>query len=235
MRLVIELILLLIIFYCTWRGYKRGAINSAISLASVIVAVLCSLLLASGAAQSMAYPLRPLLAGYIDSQLEEEAARHAGIDETRIEETIGQKPELLTPYTESCLESLGFNERRAASYCPNAQRVYAGYDIDATTAAAHAGSEAVAYAICALLFFPPIMLLISLIRQIFALRFRIRGNDDLDLYGGAACGFARGFIYCICLCWLLSFCGNVIGKTTLDDGLFSRLFLVLSSVADKIF
>lgn len=235
MRLVIELSLLLIIFYCTWRGYKRGAINSAISLAAVLIAVSCSLLLASGAAQSMAYPLRPFLAGYIDLQLEEEAARHAGIDETRIEETISQKPELLTPYAESCLESLGFNARRAASYCPNAQRVYSSYDIDATTAAAHAGSEALAYAICALLFFPLIMLLISLIKQIFGLRFRIRGNDDLDLYGGAACGFARGLIYCICLCWLLSFCGNVIGKTTLDDGLFSRLFLVLSNAADKIF
>lgn len=79
------------------------------------------------------------------------------------------------------------------------------------------------------------MLFISLIKQIFALRFRIRDNDELDLYGGAAFGFLRGFAYCICLCWLLSFCGNIIGKTTLDDGLFSRFFLALGNVADKIF
>ncbi len=235
MRFVIEISLLLIIFYCTWRGYKRGAINAAISFAALVIAVSAALVIGSSAAPSMAYPLRPFLAGYLDSQLEEEAARHAGIDETRIEDTISENPEYLTPYTESCLESLGFSSRRAESYSVNAQRIYADYDIDATTAAAHAGSEALAYAICSLIFFPLIMLFISIIKQIFALRFRIRDNDDLDLYGGAAFGFARGIIYCICLCWLLSFCGNIIGKTTLDDGLFSRFFLALSNLADKIF
>lgn len=158
-----------------------------------------------------------------------------GIDETRIEDTIKERPELLTPYAESCLESLGFNERRAESYCANAQKVYSSYEIDATTAAAHAGSEAVAYAICSVIFFLLIMLFISLIKQIFGLRFRITDNVDADLYGGAAFGFARGCIYCICLCWLLSFCGNMIGKTTLDDGLFSRFFLLLSNAADKLF
>ena len=220
MRFVIELSLLLIIFYCTWRGYRRGAVNAAISLLAVIIAVTGGLAISSSAAPSAAYPLRPLLAGYLDSQLEAEAARSAGIDETRIEDTIKERPELLTPYAESCLESLGFNERRAESYCANA---------------AHAGSEAVAYAICSVIFFLLIMLFISLIKQIFGLRFRITDNVDADLYGGAAFGFARGCIYCICLCWLLSFCGNMIGKTTLDDGLFSRFFLLLSNAADKLF
>ena len=145
MRFVIELSLLLIIFYCTWRGYRRGAVNAAISLLAVIIAVTGGLAISSSAAPSAAYPLRPLLAGYLDSQLEAEAARSAGIDETRIEDTIKERPELLTPYAESCLESLGFNERRAESYCANAQKVYSSYEIDATTAAAHAGSEAVAY------------------------------------------------------------------------------------------
>lgn len=124
MRFVIELSLLLIIFYCTWRGYRRGAVNAAISLLAVIIAVTGGLAISSSAAPSAAYPLRPLLAGYLDSQLEAEAARSAGIDETRIEDTIKEKPELLTPYAESCLESLGFNEKRAESYCANAQKVY---------------------------------------------------------------------------------------------------------------
>ena len=97
MRFVIELSLLLIIFYCTWRGYRRGAVNAAISLLAVIIAVTGGLAISSSAAPSAAYPLRPLLAGYLDSQLEAEAARSAGIDETRIEDTIKERPELLTP------------------------------------------------------------------------------------------------------------------------------------------
>lgn len=235
MRFVIELSLLLIIFYCTWRGYRRGAVNAAISLAAVVIAVTAGLIISSDTAPSMAYPIRPFIAGYIDSQLESEAARDAGIDETRIEDTIRETPELLTPYTDSCLRSLGFSESRAANYRDNAKRVYLSYEIDATTAAAHAGSEAVAYATGAVIFFSLIMLLISLIKQIFGLRFRITDNADIDLYGGAAFGFVRGCVYCTCLCWLLSFCGNMIGKETLSNGLFSRFFLMLSNVTDKIF
>lgn len=235
MRIAIELCLILIIFLCTWRGYKTGAINAAISFGVIIIAVTGGLLISSVTAQSMAYPIRPLLAGYIDSQLEAEAARHAGIDETRIEETIRNDTDALTPYAESCLESLGFNKQRAENYCVNAQKIYLAYDIDATTAAAHAGSQAVAYAACSVVFFFLIILLAALIKQIFRLRFRIIDNDDVDLYGGAAFGFLQGCVYCICICWLLSFCGNMIGKATLDDGLFSRFFLLLSNVADKIF
>ena len=112
--------------------------------------------------------------------------------------------------------------------------MYSSYEIDATTAAAHAGqSRRLRDMLGDILLL--IMLFISLIKQIFGLRFRITDNVDADLYGGAAFGFARGCIYCICLCWLLSFCGNMIGKTTLDDGLFSRFFLLLSNAADKLF
>lgn len=235
MRFVIELSLVLIIFYCTWRGYKRGAVNAAISLAAVIIAVFGGLIISSTAAESMAYPIRPFIAGYVDARLEAGAAKAAGIDKTRIEETISRSPELLTPYAESCLESFGFSPQRAEHYAPRASRVYSSYEIDATTAAAHAGSEAVAYAVCAVIFFLLIMLLISVIKQIFDLRFRICDNDDLDIYAGAAFGFAIGCVYCACLCWLLSFCGGMIGKTTLTDGLFGRVFLLPSVLADLIF
>ena len=76
------------------------------------------------------------------------------------------------------------------------------------------------------------MLFISLIKQIFGLSFRIQDNADADLYGGAALGFAKGVIYCVFLCWLLSFCGIIIGMTALDDGLFSRFFLLPGSLID---
>lgn len=235
MRFVIELSFVLIIFYCTWRGSKNGAVNAAISLAALIIAVVGGLLISSASAGSLAYPIRPFVAGYVDSQLEAEAARHAGIDAVKIEETISGSPELLTPYAESCLLSLGFSEARAAHYAPNAGRVYSEYEIDATTAAAHACSEAAAYVICAVVFFLLIMLFISLIRLIFGLRFRICDNDDLDIYGGAGFGFLNGCVYCSCLCWILSFCGGIIGKTTLSDGLFGRFFMLPGALADLIF
>ena len=35
----------------------------------------------------------------------------------------------------------------------------------------------------------------------------------------------KGFLYCVLLCWLLSFLGLIIGKDTLENTLLARFFL----------
>ena len=235
MRFVIELSLLLIIFYCTWRGCKRGAVNAAISFVSLVLAAVVGLFISSGAADDAAYLLRPFIAGCIDSQYEMQAAENAGIDSSRIEMTISEQPELVLPYAEECLKSLGFSSYRASHYAQKGAGIYNETELDATMSVSQAGSAAIAYAIGAVFMAMLILLLISIIKQAFGLRFRITDNADADIYGGAAFGFGYGFVCCICLCWVLSFCGILIGNRTLDDGLFSRFFLLLSTMADKIF
>ena len=149
--------------------------------------------------------------------------------------TISEQPELVLPYAEECLKSLGFSSYRASHYAQNGAGIYNETELDATMSVSQAGSAAIAYAIGAVFMAMLILLLISIIKQAFGLRFRITDNADADIYGGAAFGFGYGFVCCICLCWVLSFCGILIGNRTLDDGLFSRFFLLLSTMADKIF
>ena len=38
-------------------------------------------------------------------------------------------------------------------------------------------------------------------------------------------GFVKGFLYCVLLCWLLSFLGLLLGRDTLDNTLLARFFL----------
>lgn len=235
MRFVIELILLIILFYSTWHGYRRGAVNAAISLAVFAISVLGALLISSCAADNAAYVLRPFVAGGIDTQYEAQAAENIGIGDVHIEESLAERPELVRAYAKECLMGIGFSEKRAEHYSLDAERIYGETELDATTAAAHAASGAIAYMLFALVLFGLIRLAFSVIMQVFDLRFRITDNADLDLYGGAALGFLRGFFCCVFVCWVLSFCGIIIGKTTLDDGVFSRFFMLLDTAADRIF
>lgn len=235
MRFVIEPILLIIIFYCTWHGCKRGAVNAAISLAMLVIAAAAGLFISAGAADDASYLLRPFIAGCMDSQYEMQAAENAGIDTSSIEKSIAEQPELALPYIEQCLEDAGFSPSRAAHYAQKGAGIYNETEHDATMSAAQAASAAIAYAVGAVFMAALILLLFSIIRQAFGLRFRITDNASADIYGGAAFGFGYGFVCCICLCWVLSFCGILIGKGTLNDGLFSRFFLMLSTMADKIF
>ena len=235
MRFAIDAILAAIIIFCTLRGSKTGCINAGIAFLTMLIAFFGGLAISSAAAPSVAYPLRPFVAGVIDVEVEDKAAAAAGIDPVAVDDTIAASPELLRPYSIYCLEYIGLHEQRAEHYAPKAQRIYAEYDLDATTASAHAGAEAVAYATLSVVFFGLIILLISLIRQVFGLRFRITDNAEVDIYGGAAFGFLLGFLICTYLCWLLSFCGHFIGGSSLSDALFGRFFMLPGAVADVIF
>ena len=58
------------------------------------------------------------------------------------------------------------------------------------------------------------------------LTFRLPNNLELlDELGGALLGFVKGFLYCILLCWVLSFLGLLIGKETMDHTTLGKFFL----------
>ena len=70
-----------------------------------------------------------------------------------------------------------------------------------------------------------ILILLVAIANIGNLSFRLPNMEMLDEIGGAVLGFLKGFLYCVLLCWLLSFFGLVIGKDTLAHTTLARFFL----------
>lgn len=232
MRFVIETILLIIIFYCTWHGFRRGAVNAGISLMSIVASLAAAMLLSGAISGGAAYIISPFVSGYIDSQYEEKVLENMGIYDIGADEAISAEPELMDEYAGKCMLEFGINGDRAEHLSPRAEEIYGAGDASPTDAVSLAICEAFSFVLCMILMFIIIMIFISLIKQIFNLNFRIQDNVDLDLYGGAAFGCVSGFIYCIFMCWLLSFCGIIIGMDTLNDGLFSRFFLLPGNLID---
>ena len=66
------------------------------------------------------------------------------------------------------------------------------------------------------------------------LSFRLPNMESLDEIGGAVLGFIRGFLYCVLLCWVLSFLGLVIGKKTLDGTTLARFFLTFRFITNSL-
>ena len=70
-----------------------------------------------------------------------------------------------------------------------------------------------------------ILILIVAIGNVGNLSFRLPNMELLDEIGGAVLGFIKGVLYCVLLCWLLSFFGIVIGKDTLSQTTLAQFFL----------
>ena len=66
------------------------------------------------------------------------------------------------------------------------------------------------------------------------LSFRLPNMETLDELGGAGLGFVQGFLFCVLLCWALSFFGIVLGKDTLAETTLGRFFLAFQFITDGL-
>ena len=79
-----------------------------------------------------------------------------------------------------------------------------------------------------------ILIFITALANLFNLSFRLPNLENVDEIGGAVLGFVKGIVYCVLLCWLLSFLGLVIGKKTLDGTTLARFFLTFRFITDGL-
>ena len=79
-----------------------------------------------------------------------------------------------------------------------------------------------------------ILILLVALASIGNLSFRLPNMENVDEIGGAVLGFAKGFLYCVLLCWLLSFLGLVIGKETMAHTTLGRFFLIFDTITGAL-
>ena len=79
-----------------------------------------------------------------------------------------------------------------------------------------------------------ILILLVAVASIGNLSFRLPNLESVDEIGGAILGFGKGFLYCILLCWLLSFLGIIIGKDTMAHTTLGRFFLIFDSLTSSL-
>ena len=79
-----------------------------------------------------------------------------------------------------------------------------------------------------------ILIFITALANLFNLSLRLPNLENLDEIGGAVLGFAKGIVYCVLLCWILSFFGLVIGRNTLEDTTLARFFLTFKFITNGL-
>jgi hypothetical protein len=77
-------------------------------------------------------------------------------------------------------------------------------------------------------------MLIVAIANLFNLSLRLPNMETIDEIGGSVTGFLKGVVYCILLCWALSFLGLILGRDTLESTLLGRFFLSIKFLTKNI-
>lgn len=207
LNVIIDVILLLILLGCAWKGYRSGLISGVFAILALVVAVYGADLVADTYSGEFTSVVEPFASGLVDR-----AAAEAG--ETF--EAQGITPDV---YTEA------FEILRGVGFMRSAAENIAGEVASTVTEGGHVLKVAmvqllcvkVAYILTVTVFFVLIAIAFAVIGNIINLEFRLPGLELINGMLGTVFGLARGLMICFALAWLLRFTGMVIKESVVDS------------------
>ena len=237
MKVLIDIVLIIIIALCTWNGYKRGLVGGVAGILAIIVSLLGANILAAAYAHEVVPALEPFVDGYVDSSKNRavilERMGYGGSD-LSLDDILAQDSSLRYDYAYEGLSDLGLYDKRAEELASDAVAYAQESGVSMTDAVVAVLCDTVTTVMTTVIGFLLILILLVALASIGNLSFRLPNMENVDEIGGAVLGFAKGFLYCVLLCWLLSFLGLVIGKETMAHTTLGRFFLIFDTITGAL-
>lgn len=229
MSLIINIVLLVIIALCTWGGFKRGLVGGIAGLLAIVIALFGGSLLSATYSGEVIPALKPFVGGIIDTPSTRDKILdrmgYGGSDKS-LNDILADDPSLCYDYAYGCMEFVGFSPDRCTELANSASAIKEeNPQMSMTEAVVAVLCDTISYVVGLIIAFLMILIILVALANVGNLSFRLPNMESLDEIGGAVLGFIRGFLYCVVLCWVLSFFGIVIGRTTLEDTALARFFL----------
>lgn len=237
MKAVIDIVLLIIIALCTWDGYKRGLVGGIAGILAIVIALFGGSLLSTTYATEVVPALEPFVNGYMDSEKNRDDILEKlgyGNSDLSLDDILSSDPSLKYDYAYECVAGVGFYSERAEEAAEKAVKLSEAKDIDMTKSVVSVLCSTITYVAGLCIAFLLILILLVALGNVGNLSFRLPNMEALDEVGGAVLGFARGFVYCALICWLLSFFGIVIGRETLENTTLARFFLAFRFITENL-
>ena len=237
MKAVIDIILIIIIALCTWNGYKRGLVGGVAGILAIIISLLGASIVSAAYAHEVVPAIEPFVDGYLDSHRNRDAILERmgyGSSELSLEDILEQDSSLRYDYAYESLKDLGLYTTRAEELATKAVACANETGCTMTKAIVSVLCDTITTVGTMLVSFLLILILLVAVASIGNLSFRLPNLESVDEVGGAILGFGKGFLYCILLCWLLSFLGIVIGKETMAHTTLGRFFLLFDSLTGSL-
>ena len=181
--------------------------------------------------------LEPFVSGYLDSHRNRDAILERmgyGSSELSLEDILEQDSSLRYDYAYESLLDLGLYHKRAEDLARKAVVVAEETGVTMTKAIVSVLCDTITTVGTMVIAFLLILIFLVAVASIGNLSFRLPNLENVDEIGGAILGFGKGFLYCILLCWVLSFLGIIIGKDTMAHTTLGRFFLIFDSLTDSL-
>ncbi len=233
MKFAIEALLIFIIAFCAWSGYKKGLIMCIGSILAIIISLYVGDLLADTFSPEIQPVLRPFVSGYMDGSegiITENMNEllGAGSSSLSIDDALAQNPEVRLSLCVNSYKNAGIYSSAAEKMAREAIDISEQSNISLSVAIVDIMCQNVAYALVFSLFFLLTLVIITVLGNLFNLSFKIPDREKLNNVGGAIAGAVTGILICMVITWVLRFCGAVLDEEYMRKSIFTAIFLKIN-------
>ena len=219
MYILLDILLIAIILFCGWQGYKRGILGGIFAIVFILVAVWGANLISTTYSDTFTDMFRPFASGYLDrmeieaiEEIVPEDQQHLSTEDLlRLDDTL--EPQL----ARQVFLELGIDESRTEKL---SDRYFDYRDQHYYNTVNHAFTNVFVYAFSFLLVFVISFLLLligfTVIYNIIPFTFRLPGLKLVEGIGGSVLGIGQGFLLVFMLTWLLGYIGLILPEGFLE-------------------
>ena len=237
MKIVIDFVLIFIVAACTWNGFKRGLIGGIAGILAIVISLYGGALLSSAFSPEIIPAAEPFVEGFLDSaDAKDFILSELGYEDTEksVTDILAEDPSLKYDYAYNCVIYVGLSKASARTLASRAVELSDSSGADLQSAVSDTLCDSLSYVFGTVIAFLLLLMLIVAIANLFNLSLRLPNMEAIDEIGGSVTGFLKGAVYCILLCWALSFLGLILGRDTLESTLLGRFFLSIKFITKNI-
>lgn len=206
MSLIIDLILIAIVAFCAWNGYRKGFIMGISGILALIIAFYGAQIVADTYSQEFTSMLKPFVSGVVD----------AAVADVQIGGEGGYDNEEVYDVTYDALGNIGILKSAARDIANEiAERVERTGQTMREEIVSVLCSK-IAYVLTSVIVFLLILIVFTVIANILNLAFKLPGLEFINETLGALFGFAKGAIIVIAIAWVMRYLGVLVGEDVVN-------------------
>ena len=222
MHWIIDLVLLLIILLCAWRGFRNGLIAGILAICALLFSVYAADILADTYSGEFTKMLEPFVTGVVDT---------ASTTAEEYYEKKGVEPQVLG-MTVRTLEGVGFMK--------SANEIVSKEIADGVTVTGPVLRKAIvdklcsvaAYVLTYIIMFILLIIIFGVIGNLFNLAFKLPGLELINGVLGTLLGLAKGLVYVFAIAWVLRFTGLLLPEEKVNSTILLKWLMETSPLVN---
>ena len=217
MSLIIDLILIAIIAFCAWNGYRKGFIMGISGILALIVAFYGAQIIADTYSQEFNSMLKPFVSGIVDSAVAK--VQEDTVDTFDEEDVYG--------VTYDALGNIGILKSAARDIADEIANKVERTGQTMREEIVSVLCSKISYILTVVVVFLMILIVFTVIANIINLAFKLPGLEFINELFGALFGFAKGAVIVVAIAWVMRYLGvlvdeDIVNKTVLLEWLMEH-------------